>query len=159
MGLWHGANWTFVVWGLWHAALVSLQRGANAVVNVPMPAFLGWMLTLPAAMLSWIPFRAESLDHALGLWSRLITIEAWLRPPESTGSFPLWLSLSRDSYYVVAAVMVAILVAGLIGRGLPGQSDTRPVWLAWAEGALAAAATPLIVLFLRPVDQFIYFQF
>lgn len=159
MGLWHGANWTFIVWGLWHAALVSLQRGANAAGWIRMPATLAWAFTLTATMIGWIPFRAESLTHTFELWGRLVSPAAWLRPPESTGGFPLWLSLSRDSYYVAAAMLLAVLAAGLIQRSLSAARDQNVLWLAWAQGTLAAASTPLIVLFLQPVEQFIYFQF
>lgn len=63
MGLWHGANWTFVLWGLYHALLVFAYRKLaprwrwlERVAREGNPA--GILLTLPLVMLGWIPFRA-----------------------------------------------------------------------------------------------------
>ncbi|MFQ5418588.1 MAG: MBOAT family O-acyltransferase, partial [Myxococcota bacterium] len=58
MGLWHGANWTFVLWGVYHAVLVYLHRVIGPRLPVlPMRAAAvgGWLVTLPLAMLGWIP--------------------------------------------------------------------------------------------------------
>ncbi len=64
MGLWHGANWTFIVWGIYHAVLIYFYRllkslGSN--FNLKTKIFIGWFITLPLIMLSWIPFRSQSL--------------------------------------------------------------------------------------------------
>lgn len=159
MGLWHGANWTFAVWGLWHAGLVSLYRLARRFSPWQAPFWLSWPLTLIAVMLGWIPFRAESIGQTLALWGRLVSYDAWLRPAAAGGNFPLWMGLHRDSYYAAGAVMVAIIGAYLVDRWVMPWLERRPAAAALAEGAAFAFAVPLVFFFLRQTTQFIYFQF
>lgn len=56
-GIWHGANWTFMAWGLMHGSLLVLQK----IVNISMPKVLGWVLTMGLVLLLWIVFRSETL--------------------------------------------------------------------------------------------------
>lgn len=73
-GLWHGAGWTFVLWGLFHGLLLSINhlwRSIRAAVGVPAASVpSGWGLwtgravTLLAVVVGWVVFRAESLDAA-----------------------------------------------------------------------------------------------
>ena len=73
MGLWHGANWTFVVWGLYHAIFIFLHRKIysykNAFTNSKTVMNIGALFTLPIMMLGWIPFRADSIEITFHLWN------------------------------------------------------------------------------------------
>lgn len=75
-GLWHGANWTFVCWGLFHASLLAIYNllGINTKYNnvvayckiIPsLKEFLQMALTLFLAVIGWILFRAESMSQAI----------------------------------------------------------------------------------------------
>ena len=107
-GLWHGAAWSFVVWGLAHGALViinNLWNKATAdflrVITVEFPSFrklydfFAWCLTIFFVTLLWVLFRAESLEVALKI------IDAMLHPwrsagrvfPDSNVYFPLGIAL------------------------------------------------------------------
>jgi len=157
MGFWHGANWTFVLWGLWHAALISVHRlfaGAAA-----LPATAAWAITLPLVMLGWIPFRASNLADALAMWGRLVTPSAWVRIGWQGGSVPVLLTLHRDSYYVAASVMVLIVGAWAAERYVLARLERSPAGLMLADATAMAVMTPMVFLFLRPINQFIYFQF
>ena len=66
-GLWHGAGWTFVMWGGLHGALLMLNHGWLRMSPWAMPRSLARMLTLLAVMFAWIFFRAESFEGALHL--------------------------------------------------------------------------------------------
>ncbi|MBM3528080.1 MAG: MBOAT family protein [Alphaproteobacteria bacterium] len=158
MGFWHGANWTFLLWGLWHAALVSLHRLFAARLPWSVPGPLSWAATLPLVMLGWIPFRATSLDHALELWGRLLVWEGWFHK-SAQGGLPIRLALHRDSYYVAAIVMILIVAAWAVHRYVLPRMGDRPRMNLALQGIAMAVAVPLIVLFLRPIHQFIYFQF
>ena len=56
-GLWHGANWTFVFWGVAHGLLLIFQR----VASVSLHRFLGWLATMVVVLLLWVLFRSDSL--------------------------------------------------------------------------------------------------
>ena len=59
-GLWHGAGWTFVIWGLVHGAGLVVHRAWSALER-PMPAAMGWAITFSFAVLLFGLFRAPSL--------------------------------------------------------------------------------------------------
>ncbi|MEZ6011346.1 MAG: MBOAT family O-acyltransferase [Hyphomonas sp.] len=72
-GLWHGAAWTFVIWGGLHGAYLTVNHMFNSMVkgsgfetglsSLPV-RFLGWALTFFAVCFAWIFFRAENLEAA-----------------------------------------------------------------------------------------------
>jgi D-alanyl-lipoteichoic acid acyltransferase DltB (MBOAT superfamily) len=151
MGLWHGANWTFGLWGVYHACLVyghrvlaprfsRLRAGASAV--------LGWGVTLPLVMLGWIPFRAESLDVALGMWAKLFVPAQYLS-----------LGLRENTYLVAAVVMLVVIGAWSAGEHVIPRLRRLPVVWPVVETAGWAVVIALVFVFLRPINQFIYFQF
>jgi hypothetical protein len=105
-GLWHGAGWTFVLWGLFHGILLSLNhlwRNLRAALGSPAAAVpSGWGLwagravTLLAVIIGWVVFRAESLEAAglvLGGMAGLNGVE--LSPMLENGLAPV-VPLLRD---------------------------------------------------------------
>lgn len=61
-GLWHGANWTFIIWGAIHGAFLVFERFVLSKLNIHR--LLGFFITMIIVMLAWVFFRAESLEHA-----------------------------------------------------------------------------------------------
>lgn len=71
-GLWHGAGWQFVFWGGLHGVLLSFNHAWGRWVPWRLPRPLALVLTLLVVMLTWIPFRAESLDVAFHIYGGLL---------------------------------------------------------------------------------------
>jgi len=63
-GLWHGASWTFVVWGLYHGLFLVIERLSSRVAPGRLPAALGHVYTLLAVMGGWVLFRSETFSQA-----------------------------------------------------------------------------------------------
>lgn len=152
MGLWHGAGWTFLWWGLYHAAVVYLHRQLGP--KVPWPnglagKALSWAVTLPVMMLGWIPFRAASPAQTLALWGKVLD-------PSAYGS----LGMRENTYLITAVILALVTIAGLIHPYLDSEliSKRRLLWMP-AQILVYAALTAVVLTFLRPVKQFIYFQF
>lgn len=59
-GLWHGANWTFVVWGMMHGAMMVLYRLFKKQADA-LPKWLCWLLTFGFVNVAWLFFRADDL--------------------------------------------------------------------------------------------------
>ena len=83
-GLWHGANWTFVCWGLFHAMLLSIYnilgtntKYKNVIANdrffPNIKEFLQMLITFVLAVFGWIIFRAESLSQAIDFIIRMVS--------------------------------------------------------------------------------------
>jgi alginate O-acetyltransferase complex protein AlgI len=68
-GLWHGANWTFVIWGMLHgigvAGLHLLARGPAAFVLRAIPQWVAILITFHFVTLAWVFFRASTLAQAM----------------------------------------------------------------------------------------------
>ncbi len=64
-GLWHGANWTFVVWGLLHGLGVIVVNGAQRLGMPLWPRWAAQMMTFVFVSVAWVFFRADSVSHAL----------------------------------------------------------------------------------------------
>ncbi|RYF48614.1 MAG: MBOAT family protein, partial [Comamonadaceae bacterium] len=72
-GLWHGAAWTFLLWGTLHGVYLMINHVWNAKVRRDRPAgaiarVLGWLLTFVCVMVAWVVFRAEGLETAAHLY-------------------------------------------------------------------------------------------
>jgi D-alanyl-lipoteichoic acid acyltransferase DltB (MBOAT superfamily) len=73
-GLWHGANWTFLVWGLIHALMYLCERGIKTVsagMNKTITSVLGWLFTFSGVTLAWVFFRSASFEQASEMFAQL----------------------------------------------------------------------------------------
>jgi alginate O-acetyltransferase complex protein AlgI len=70
-GLWHGASWTFVVWGFYHGIFLVLERTGWGAVLEKLPRPLRHGYALLAVVLGWVLFRANSFPQATGYFSAL----------------------------------------------------------------------------------------
>jgi len=152
MGLWHGANWTFVLWGLMHAIYIIINRILNYFLyNIKSKyiSFVGWLLTLPAIMLAWIPFRAPSLESSFVLLSKVININSY---------FQLGL---RENIYLVTAILLSCHI--LLYFYTNKYCRYNKLILININYMLlfitSLIVLPINFIFLRPINQFIYFQF
>ncbi len=70
-GLWHGASWNFVAWGLYYAALLVMEKFIFAKLLEKIPAFLRYIPTMILVMLGWVLFSSETLSEALTFMSSM----------------------------------------------------------------------------------------
>lgn len=151
MGFWHGANWTFVVWGLLHASFITIHRVAIRFTPA-LPDVLrdwgGWLLTLLAVMLAWIPFRAQNVETALALFSRLLSPREYL-----------WLGMRENTYLVTALIFVIFCMAYMVQDRAISVLRRHLAASFLVETVIFAIVFAMVFVFLRPISQFIYFQF
>ena len=63
-GIWHGANWTFLVWGLMYFVLLCFEK-LSGFNNWKMPSVLKWLYTMLFVIIGWVIFRADSISEAI----------------------------------------------------------------------------------------------
>lgn len=151
MGLWHGANWTFVMWGLYHASVIFIYRKLSPVFidyTHPSKKVLGVLITLPVMMLGWIPFRADSVGDALYLYGKLFNHNAYS-----------WLGMRENTYIVAAMLVMGTTVSFYAANYVKELELRKPGRALFYEACLLIVLLPLVYIFLRPISQFIYFQF
>ncbi len=64
-GLWHGASWTFLAWGLFHGLFLAIERVGFSHVLDRVPSILRHLYALLAILAGWVLFRAESMQQAI----------------------------------------------------------------------------------------------
>ncbi|MBI5450735.1 MAG: MBOAT family protein [Gammaproteobacteria bacterium] len=151
MGFWHGANWTFVIWGLYHAFFIAAYRGVSGH-TAKFPSYVrtwgGWAITLPLAMLAWIPFRAKTVSDTLDMFAKLVSPREYL-----------YFGMRENTYLVAAVVLITSILAYVFHERANQWFGKRLLLNFVAETALMGVVVALVFVFLRPINQFIYFQF
>jgi alginate O-acetyltransferase complex protein AlgI len=145
-GLWHGAAWTFVVWGGIHGLGLAIERALGWRPTSVAARALGRVLTFHVVCFAWIFFRADSFTRAGEVLERLVT--AWGRPsPLVTSSVVL---------AILAGIAGQYVRPGAIGRLVAGFERLPAV----AQGACVAVVLVVIdTLGPEGVAPFIYFRF
>lgn len=186
-GLWHGASWNFVFWGMLHGAYLTINHGwtaltkNSALVNAVPPIIarvLSHGLTMLAVMIAWVFFRAENFSDAIlvldgmagnaqlysnKLWSSLLA-----------GSSEIWLQLFALSLIVVFLPNSIELTKNFKpvlnvkhvlrkAHGLSKFIKRTLVWqpsLSWSIAVLLMTSTSLFYLYhANRMTEFIYFNF
>lgn len=74
-GLWHGANWTFVLWGAWHGGILVLERYWEQRFGRPLlPNWIRVLKTMLLVMVGWVVFRATDISGAFGMYRGMLGV-------------------------------------------------------------------------------------
>ncbi len=161
-GLWHGANWTFVVWGALHGAYligsIVTKPARDAVVRALtldrrpfLRKLVAVVITFHLVTFSWILFRAKSLADAWHVMTNMVHI--------SGGASIFQLGLSKLDLMVAAISILVLEGVHLLQRHTPIMRRLA-VYPAWSRWTVYAAAAIVILLFGEFISlDFIYFQF
>ncbi|XVJ68837.1 MAG: MBOAT family protein [Rhizobacter sp.] len=179
-GLWHGASWSFVVWGGLHGAALMLNHSFRAAIEAALgKVFLarwdgsrivqigGWGLTMLCVVVAWVFFRAETLGGALRMVQGMMGQAGAVTDSLETGVQPLlWnaglqLTVGWVCCAVLAAMAVLVPNSNAIGEWLMRRARSSATWTAWLCGAgLCTVAFLIVVNTARDsVSAFIYFNF
>ena len=169
-GLWHGASWSFVFWGLLHGLYLGLNHGFRALCGPRLLTRLGdrclyqavaWLLTLLSVIVAWVLFRAETLPGAVRMLQGMTTL-----PVNMQVHILLWNEgLHLANGFIGCALLGAAALLGptsnQIGDFLRVRLQQRPPPSAILTGASTATLAALLLInSLRDsVSAFIYFNF
>jgi alginate O-acetyltransferase complex protein AlgI len=154
-GLWHGANWTFLIWGIYHGVFLIIER-VTGVRDLPLEKHfvIRRLVTLIIVVVGWVIFRAESLSQAIGFLGAMFTVS------DLPISYELIRALNyRNVFFMMAALPVFFLPGNFsIIKLLMNKNDPIPV-----------VAGALMILLLLPYcaalvvggasGPFIYYRF
>lgn len=184
-GIWHGAGYTFLLWGALHGLLLAVVHVHRTAIRQgvrwwPRVGPAAWGLTLLCVVLAWVPFRATSLAATMGMYGSLCPPVASLVNNVAGSGFLAQVPARLPSIgnMATAAVLLGLLVCLVMpstaemfhdylgDSGLPAKSRPTLVdWLSWKPNRFWAIATAGI-LFLAVMDllsaapsAFLYFQF
>ena len=141
-GLWHGAAWNFVLWGMWHAVGLMLNRAFGDRIR---RSFFSWFATICFVLYGWLLFRAHSMEEIIAMTRALTNFSA-----------PAWVTSYILNLAVFTLPLIMVELWQFKSRNLLVPLTVRP----WLRAALQGALLLGIILYWeRNQTPFIYFQF
>jgi alginate O-acetyltransferase complex protein AlgI len=143
-GLWHGAKWTFVIWGIYHGGLLAIHRAMkDSTFEVPVLVRRAWTFFL--VLIGWVFFRADDLTMATQI---LKTMFGFV-------SGPIGRTIPAQSG-LIAGLLIAALVAHVARNTFEVTHDWHP---AAAAGIVTLFVVSMLVITSGHPSPFLYFQF
>ena len=171
-GIWHGANWTFILWGVLHGLAQIATRFIDKKTGLFSKNSKGlkavtWLLTFAFINLTWVIFRAESVSRAFGFFGELFSFGSFNIDPE------LLNALRPDSVVFVSnfvpvlgdvikrffpLVLIAFSLFAVVFMKNTNERITsfRPKWY---NSLITAALTVVCILSFAGVSSFLYWNF
>lgn len=166
-GLWHGASWNFLVWGLFHGTFLTAERWGLSRILDRLPRIARRTYLLAVVLLGWVLFRANDLGHALTYLQSMFGFG-------HVSSDEFSVAMFLDSGLVLALVvgtlaccpLPALLVRSFAGKSASLPTETPRRWLSetlWGIGRVATVSMLLLAsaALMRAAthNPFIYFRF
>lgn len=145
-GLWHGAGWNFIVWGLYYGFLLVIEKVTGFCSRVPK--WLSYVYTMLAVIIGWVFFRADSLSNALKYIAYMFGIQKG-----GISNLPMLRQLTPQ--YFVFLVLSVIAVTPLTKK-ISGY--IKPKWL-MDIGILFVFFIAICYMAASDYNPFIYFRF
>ncbi len=175
-GLWHGASWNFVIWGMIHGGFLAGERAGLGALIARLPRLFRHVYVLAVVMAGWVFFRADTLDGALAIFRALGGVNGWVSDVhpwrmivsnETLALLPIALLAATPAFAWVTRDWRARLAQsrGQVDLALlatAADDSARAQWaLPWLRVALMAVLLILSAAWLAAgtYNPFIYFRF
>ena len=164
-GLWHGAGWTFIIWGMLHGVAVSLQALTRRMGWTVFPESGGWtveglklLLTFCFVAVTRVFFRANSLDDAFYIVEHLFVFDPSV---DVTAMFAEGLLGAQVEFALSLSLIAGLIIIDTFAErsSIPALMSRLPVLVRWPVYYLLGAAVVFSGLYGTGAQQFIYFQF
>ncbi len=156
-GIWHGAGWNFLLWGLWFAFFLIAEKLFLGKLLSELPDFLGHVYTLAVVLASWAIFELDSVGSIGGFLGAML----------GTGGRLLW---DRQALYLGRENLVLLVLCGIaatpLGAKIAGRLEKGRTGYAMALYELGGLTVPAALLLLSVAyvvdasyNPFLYFRF
>ncbi|MBQ7581505.1 MAG: MBOAT family protein [Lachnospiraceae bacterium] len=162
-GIWHGAAWGYLVWGLWHGLFMLIERiGRKKGITLKVPGIIRWFYTMLVVMFGWVLFKLEELPAAITYIGKMLHIGVGSYTDFGAGYY----LDNRTVFFLIIAVLAAVPWAEV----LPRRLGCRISELSLAQPSSVSRIIRRILLLLLLVvcmlfivnstyNPFIYFRF
>lgn len=153
-GLWHGAAWTFVVWGLYHGLFLILDKWGLRKLLDKMGKVPSVLLTFLLVMVGWVIFRADTIGYAVAYLGRLFTFAA---PADG---------ILLDTRFVVMLILATLLAFSGLIPSVEQKANKLFDKILTLRGAITVTVLAILLYVLNSIallaggfNPFIYFRF
>jgi D-alanyl-lipoteichoic acid acyltransferase DltB (MBOAT superfamily) len=160
-GIWHGAGWTFVVWGILHGLASIIHRFWKSF-NIKLPKFIAWFITFLFVHIAWVFFRSPNLSTAKLMLTKMFNFRSFLFPEGIANKLnehfhthfypvPYFFNLKLIILFIII-LMIVLFTKNSIER----LNSFKP---SYRIAALISFIFVLSLLYLNRVSEFLYFKF
>lgn len=149
-GLWHGANWTFIVWGALHGTYLMLEILVSKFLpQIQLPKFIRWAVNFVLVTLAWVYFRAASMHDAQIILSNILSAK------------PGSLYIGNASFLIYGIAMILFL---MIADWNTEKKQNKYSWIYHPHPIVRMMGYVSLIMLMLWIGvfnggQFIYFQF
>jgi alginate O-acetyltransferase complex protein AlgI len=166
-GLWHGAAWRFIVWGLYHGAFLMLERFGLGRLLERAPRAVRHFYAVLVVMIGWVFFRADSLPEAFAYLAQMAQPARFTAPD---AALSLLLNAQSIAALTAGSLLAAPLLPALMERlrtpraepprpDLPGRLETRSVHALPIPLLATGFVLAIAILVGSTLNPFLYFRF
>jgi len=166
IGLWHGASWMFVMFGAMHGVGLIINHLWKKKIKIPIPGFIGWILTFNFINISMIFFRAKEWDDAIKVLSSMFSLDHVVLPQVLQSKlaflrsynveFGKWADTIQGSDWTILWLIFAFILI-LCFKNSMEMKDTFK--LNYKTVLLAVVLFIGGILSLNKISEFLYFNF
>ncbi|MBM7649326.1 alginate O-acetyltransferase complex protein AlgI [Bacillus ectoiniformans] len=165
-GFWHGAGWTFIIWGVMHGVASIICR-AWGKLNIQLPYLVSWFITFQFVNVAWVFFRAETVGQAVVIlkkmfifdFSSVTQLAQKPLPFQTATSFDFGWFTMNDPIVVLLFIGFFLFMSFVYKNSIEMLEGFQPKWttVAWAQ--LAILFVLISVFYLHKNSEFLYFNF
>lgn len=143
-GVWHGAGWTFILWGLLHGMAQGVQRIWSEKVRWKLPKWLAWSINFGFINVTWVFFRAENVGQAMHLLKGMAGLNGW------------GLSAIRSQITPILLIIVFLVIILGVSNSSERLAQFRP---SNRKALMMGVMLVVSLLYLNRITTFLYFNF
>jgi alginate O-acetyltransferase complex protein AlgI len=165
-GLWHGAGWTFIIWGGLHGMFLSINHGFRDL-KIKVPTLLSWSVTFLCVIIAWVFFRSKNLNDALLLLKSMFGFRTIIIPSSWQPIFPFAQTLGLQfgsvnlliagAAFQLLGLFFLIFVVCLLPNSYEIATKHFKPNLKWT--ILIGGLFCLCLWFINNPTEFLYYQF
>jgi D-alanyl-lipoteichoic acid acyltransferase DltB (MBOAT superfamily) len=153
-GIWHGAGWTFVLWGVLHGVALVIHRFWQNF-KIKLPTILAWFITFNFINIAWVFFRANSFSDALKVLKAMFTGKLVIPPYFSNYIATLKVSEFSSIYYMWIYLVCALIIVLFA----PNSMEYKDRFKSNILYLLLTTFFALAIFMLYKKSEFLYFNF
>lgn len=149
-GVWHGANWTFVLWGAYHGVLLALERWlGKKSFYACLPKTVRIAFTFVLILFSWVLFRSDNVSEAINYLGMM-----FIPTKASGGSVLLAAEIYHQGHFIIMAICAFLAF-------WPLQSFDWVTGITWTKAIILIVlfGLALMTMIVQAFNPFLYFQF
>lgn len=154
-GIWHGASWNYVLWGLYWSILIIAERILSRKLNWKLPGFAAWCLTMFLWAMSLVIFRAETIPGAIQYFQSLFG----LIEVRDAGFSPAYYLHRYEIFMILLGIVVSLPLGRICYQKIQARVPETVFVCVQNIAALAVLGVSILYVVTGTYNPFIYFQF